>query len=49
VVRCPASHPRYPLLPVIIFPGNVGDQYALATAYSRLAGAPTNAARQASV
>jgi len=49
VVRCPASHPRYPRLPVVIFPGNVGDQYALATAYSRLAGAPMNAARQASV
>ncbi len=49
VVRCPASHPRYPLLPVVIFPGNVGDQHALATAYSRLAGIKMAVARQASV
>jgi uncharacterized protein YgbK (DUF1537 family) len=40
VVRCPADHPRYPDLPVVIFPGNVGDEAALATAYQRLA-APT--------
>ena len=38
VVRCPADHPRYPDLPVVIFPGNVGDEEALATAYDRLAG-----------
>ena len=38
VVCCPADHPRYPNLPVVIFPGNVGDDHALATAYSRLAG-----------
>ena len=38
VVCCPGDHPRYPDLPVIIFPGNVGDEYALATAYARLAG-----------
>lgn len=37
VVRCPADHPRYPDLPVVIFPGNVGDEQALATAYGRLA------------
>lgn len=37
VVRCPADHPRYPDLPVVIFPGNVGDDQALATAYARLA------------
>ncbi len=36
VVRCPAEHPRYPDLPVVIFPGNVGDDAALATAYRRL-------------
>ena len=36
VVRCPAEHPRYPNLPVVIFPGNVGDDAALATAYQRL-------------
>ena len=38
VVRCPADHPRFPDLPVVIFPGNVGDDDALATAYRRLAG-----------
>ena len=38
VVRCPADHPRYPDLPVVIFPGNVGDDDALATVYRRLAG-----------
>jgi uncharacterized protein YgbK (DUF1537 family) len=32
VVRCPEDHPRYPDLPVVIFPGNVGDDAALATA-----------------
>lgn len=36
VVRCPDDHPRYPGLPVVIFPGNVGDANALATAYRRL-------------
>ncbi len=36
VVRCPADHPRYPDLPVVIFPGNVGDDLALAAAYLRL-------------
>jgi len=36
VVRCPEDHPRYPNLPVVIFPGNVGDDAALATAYQRL-------------
>jgi uncharacterized protein YgbK (DUF1537 family) len=38
VVRCPADHPRYPELPVVIFPGNVGDDMALATVYDRLRG-----------
>ena len=38
VVRCPQDHPRYPELPVVIFPGNVGDESALATVYARLAG-----------
>lgn len=37
VVCCPADHPRYPNLPVVIFPGNVGDDRALATVYGRLA------------
>lgn len=36
VVRCPDNHPRYPGLPVVIFPGNVGDDSALATVYARL-------------
>ncbi len=38
VVRCPSDHPRYPDLPVVIFPGNVGDAKALAEAYRRLSG-----------
>jgi uncharacterized protein YgbK (DUF1537 family) len=36
VVSCPDSHPRYPGLPVVIFPGNVGDDQALATVYLRM-------------
>jgi uncharacterized protein YgbK (DUF1537 family) len=40
VLRCPADHPRFPHLPVVIFPGNVGDAQALATVYARLAGVP---------
>jgi uncharacterized protein YgbK (DUF1537 family) len=36
VVRCPADHARYPDMPVVIFPGNVGDDRALATVYRRL-------------
>lgn len=36
VVRCPADHPRFPNLPVVIFPGNVGDEFGLATVYNRL-------------
>jgi len=39
VVRCPQDHPRYPDMPVVIFPGNVGDEHALATALQRLAAA----------
>jgi uncharacterized protein YgbK (DUF1537 family) len=37
VVRCPGDHPRYPDLPVVIFPGNVGGDEALAEAYEILA------------
>jgi uncharacterized protein YgbK (DUF1537 family) len=37
VVRCPEDHPRYPQLPVVIFPGNVGDEHALALVYRRFA------------
>ncbi len=36
VVCCPHDHPRYPDLPVVIFPGNVGDEHALADVYRRL-------------
>ena len=36
VVRCAQDHARYPHLPVVIFPGNVGDDAALATVYARL-------------
>ncbi len=36
VVRCPHDHARYPDMPVVIFPGNVGDQYGLATVFQRL-------------
>lgn len=36
VVRCPADHERYPEMPVVIFPGNVGDENALAKAYEIL-------------
>ncbi len=38
VVCCPSDHLRFPDLPVVIFPGNVGDDQALATVYGRLAG-----------
>lgn len=40
VVRCPDSHPRYPDLPVVIFPGNVGDETALVTVFRRLCARP---------
>lgn len=43
VVRCPSHHPRFPDLPVVIFPGNVGDREALARAYARMAGRPERA------
>ena len=47
VVRCPQDHPRYPDMPVVIFPGNVGDEHALAQAFARLAtpAKPPHAAR----
>jgi uncharacterized protein YgbK (DUF1537 family) len=47
VIRCPDDHPRYPGLPVVIFPGNVGDEHALAEAYRRLAGDASTPAQQA--
>ncbi|MBW4497462.1 MAG: four-carbon acid sugar kinase family protein [Oscillatoria princeps RMCB-10] len=36
VVRAPEDHPQFPNLPVVLFPGNVGDAGALATIYRRL-------------
>jgi uncharacterized protein YgbK (DUF1537 family) len=36
VVRCPSDHPRFPDLPVVIFPGNVGAADGLAEALRRL-------------
>ncbi len=33
VVRCPADHPRFANLPVVIFPGNVGDETSITQAY----------------
>jgi uncharacterized protein YgbK (DUF1537 family) len=36
MVKTPADHPLFPDLPVVLFPGNVGDSDALATAYGRL-------------
>ncbi|MDJ0736880.1 MAG: four-carbon acid sugar kinase family protein [Nostocaceae cyanobacterium] len=36
MVRTPSDHPQFPNLPVVLFPGNVGDANALATIYQRL-------------
>ena len=36
VVRCPEDHARYPGLPLVIFPGNVGDETALLRVYQIL-------------
>jgi uncharacterized protein YgbK (DUF1537 family) len=36
MVRTPADHPLFPNLPVVLFPGNVGDAQGLATVYRRL-------------
>ncbi|WJI23455.1 four-carbon acid sugar kinase family protein [Thermosynechococcus sp. B0] len=38
VVRTGADHPRFPELPVVLFPGNVGDRAALCTVYHRFQG-----------
>jgi uncharacterized protein YgbK (DUF1537 family) len=38
IVRTPADHPAFPNLPVVLFPGNVGDAQGLATVYRRLSG-----------
>ncbi len=36
MVRTPDDHPQFPNLPVVLFPGNVGDADALVTTYQRL-------------
>jgi len=36
VVTTPVDHAQFPSLPVVLFPGNVGDENALALAYQRL-------------
>ncbi|MGI2909395.1 four-carbon acid sugar kinase family protein [Tolypothrix sp. VBCCA 56010] len=36
MVITPSDHPQFPNLPVVLFPGNVGDADALATIYRRL-------------
>jgi uncharacterized protein YgbK (DUF1537 family) len=36
VIRTPADHAQFPNLPVVLFPGNVGDRNALAAVYQRL-------------
>ena len=36
VVKTEPDHPIFPDLPVVLFPGNVGDSNALATVYKRL-------------
>lgn len=40
VVLTPKDHPRLPDIPVVIFPGNVGDETALASVYNRLTNSP---------
>ncbi|AVH65268.1 four-carbon acid sugar kinase family protein [Nostoc sp. 'Peltigera membranacea cyanobiont' N6] len=36
IVLTPSDHPQFPDLPVVLFPGNVGDADALGTIYQRL-------------
>lgn len=38
VIRTPDDHPQFPRMPVVLFPGNVGDRHALANVYLRLKG-----------
>lgn len=37
IVKTEPTHAKFPSLPVVLFPGNVGDDNALAIAYQRLA------------
>ncbi len=41
MVRTPEDHPQFPNLPVVLFPGNVGDRTSLAEAYRRLTSGQT--------
>jgi uncharacterized protein YgbK (DUF1537 family) len=36
VIRTAPNHPQFPNLPVVLFPGNVGDQHSLVAAWQRL-------------
>jgi uncharacterized protein YgbK (DUF1537 family) len=36
VIKTPDNHPLFPNLPVVLFPGNVGDAQGLVTVYRRL-------------
>ncbi|MEM6404355.1 MAG: four-carbon acid sugar kinase family protein [Cyanobacteria bacterium P01_D01_bin.116] len=36
MVSTPQNHPQFPNLPVVLFPGNVGDADAVSTVYQRL-------------
>jgi uncharacterized protein YgbK (DUF1537 family) len=36
VIKCPPDHIRYPDMPVVIFPGNVGNEFGLVTTFQRL-------------
>ena len=47
VVRCPSEHSQFPELPVVIFPGNVGDDDALAEAYRRMSDSSVERGRTA--
>ena len=42
VIRCPEDHTRFPNLPVVIFPGNVGDETAITRAYHILTSSGTS-------
>jgi uncharacterized protein YgbK (DUF1537 family) len=42
VICCPEDHPRFPSLPVVIFPGNVGDEASITKAYRILTSSDAN-------
>jgi uncharacterized protein YgbK (DUF1537 family) len=43
IVRTPETHPQFPNLPVVLFPGNVGDAEGLAIVHRRLSQQPESA------